>query len=253
MPFKKAPDSDSLVIMNAAETIIQRAKTTVNAYEVTVERLSAAIKIGLYRPTEQLPSERELADIMGVSRTTIREAIRVLAAQGFLSVKRGRTGGTFVSETLAMPSVGELKQKLAQVGFTLNEILDYRLVVEPGVAELAAQRANSQQIDELQTLVNQMKQAVGQFGEHRHLDARFHLLIASATQSQRLISIVAGIHAELSDLLAIIPHSPAACLSSTDQHQHILEAIRDEQSDLARRLMTDHIDRTKRLLNGLLG
>ncbi|MBM0741526.1 FCD domain-containing protein [Phormidium sp. CLA17] len=57
----------------------------------------------------------------------------------------------------------------------------------------------------------------------------------------------------LFSLLAIIPHSPTACLSSTAQHQQILEAIRNEQGDLARRLMTDHIDRTKRLLSGLLG
>ncbi|MBD2035965.1 FadR family transcriptional regulator [Leptolyngbya sp. FACHB-321] len=239
--------------LNAAETVIQGFKTTVNAYEITVERLSAAIKMGLYRPGDQLPTERDLADIMGVSRTTVREAIRVLAAQGFLSVKRGRTGGTFVCEGLVLPSVCELKQRLEQRGTTLNEILDYRLVMEPGVAELAAQRANSQQLDELQSLVDRMKQAANHFNDHRHLDTKFHLLIASATQSRRLTTIVAGIHAELSDLLAIIPHSPAACLSSTAQHQQILDALREEQADLARQLMADHIDRTQRLLNGLLG
>jgi DNA-binding FadR family transcriptional regulator len=239
--------------LNAAETVIQGSKATVNAYEITVERLSAAIKMGLYRPGDQLPTERDLADIMGVSRTTVREAIRVLSAQGFLSVKRGRTGGTFVCEALTLPSVRELKQKLEQRSTTLSEILDYRLVMEPGVAELAAQRANSQQLDELQSLVGQMKQAANHFNDHRHLDTKFHLLIASATQSRRLTTIVAGIHAELSDLLAIIPHSPAACCSSTEQHQQILDALREEQANLARRLMADHIDRTQRLLNGLLG
>jgi DNA-binding FadR family transcriptional regulator len=142
--------------------------------------------MGLYRPGDQLPTERDLADIMGVSRTTVREAIRVLSAQGFLSVKRGRTGGTFICEALTLPSVRELKQKLEQRGTTLSEILDYRLVMEPGVAELAAQRANSQQLDELQSLVDRMKQAANHFNDHRHLDTKFHLLIASATQSRRL-------------------------------------------------------------------
>ncbi len=253
MPMPTHCNLSSIEGLNAAETVIQGFKTTVNAYEMTVERLSAAIKMGLYRPGDQLPPERDLATIMGVSRTTVREAIRVLAAQGFLSVKRGRTGGTFIGEALALPSVCELKQRLAQRGTTLNEILDYRLVMEPGVAELAAQRATSHQIEELQTLVDQMKQAANHFSDHRHLDTRFHLLIASATQSQRLTTIVAGIHTELSDLLAIIPHSPAACFSSTEQHQQILDALRDNQADLARRLMADHIDRTKRLLTGLLG
>ena len=67
----------------------------------------------------------------------------------------------------------ELKQKLEQRGTTLNEILDYRLVMEPGVAALAAQRANSQQLNKLQALVDQMKQAANHFHDHRHLDTKF--------------------------------------------------------------------------------
>ena len=222
------------------------------AYEVTVERLSAAIKMGLYRAGEQLPSERELSEIMGVSRTTLREAIRVLVVQGFLTVKRGRTGGTFVADVLTVPSVRELKQRLLQTGATLSDILDHRLIVEPGVAALAAQRVNREQIDSMQQLVKQMVHVADQFGEHRHLDTEFHLSIARATQSDRLISIVAGIHAELSDLLAIIPHSAAACLASATQHQQILDAIAEGESEMARFWMTEHIGRTSSLLKGLL-
>lgn len=232
---------------------IWNAKFGTNAYEVTVERLTAAIKMGLYRSGQQLPAERELAEIMGVSRTTLREAIRVLVAQGFLRVKRGRTGGTFVAEALILPNVVELKQRLRQKGATLSDILDHRLVVEPGVAALAADRATFQQLENLQSLVKQMAKVVKQFHEHRHLDTEFHLAIAKATQSDRLVAVVAGIHADLSDLLAIIPHSPAACLDSVTQHQQIVTAIHEGNSDLARHLMAAHITRTSSLLNGLLG
>ena len=242
----------SATVQNSVEALMWGAKSG-NAYEVTVERLSAAIKMGLYRSGDQLPNERDLAEIMGVSRTTLREAIRVLVAQGFLSVKRGRTGGTFVTAALTLPSVRELKQRLIESGTTLNDILDHRLIVEPGVAELAAQRANRGQIDAMQTLIDRMSEVADQFGEHRCLDTEFHLSIARATQSDRLASMVAGIHAELSDLLAVIPHSSAACLDSALQHQAILDAIATERSDLARQLMSDHITRTNRLLNGLLG
>lgn len=237
----------------AIAALMWNIKSASHAYETTVECLSAAIKMGLYRPGEQLPAERDLADMMGVSRTTLREAIRVLVEQGFLSVKRGRAGGTFVADTLTLPTVVQLKQRLLQQGATLNDILDHRFVVEPGVAALAADRATPSQLDDLQTLVNQMSKVVKHFDEHRRLDTEFHLLIAKATQCDRLVSVMAGIHADLSDLLAIIPHSAAACLDSVVQHQQILDAIHEKDGDRARQLMTDHITRTESLLIGLLG
>lgn len=250
---KKEIKVQSVTVQNSVEALLWSAKSSMNAYEMTVERLGAAIKMGLYRPGDQLPTERELAELMGVSRTTLREAIRVLVAQGFLSVKRGRTGGTFVAAALTPPSVRELKQHLEQSGATLSDILDYRLIVEPGVAALAAQRATRPQIKAMQTLVDRMPHVVNQFAEHRRLDTEFHLAIAQATQSDRLAAIVASIHAELSDLLAVIPHSAAACLDSAMQHQQILAAIKAAQPETTRMLMTQHIVRTNSLLNVLLG
>jgi len=248
-------DSEKILTNRSTEiaALMWGIKSGSNAYEITVERLSAAIKMGLYRQGEQLPAERELAELMGVSRTTLREAIRVLVEQGFLSVKRGRNGGTFVAEVPLKPSVVELKQRLSQIGTTLNDILDYRLVVEPGVAALAADRATPAQLDQLQTLVAQMPHVADQFAEHRRLDTQFHLSIAKATQCDRLVSAIASIHADLSDLLAIIPHSPTACLVSAMQHDRILQAIQAGDADRARQLMTDHITRTNSLLKGLIG
>lgn len=251
MPHLKS-DVRSLSTIHAIAAIVQGVKSSTNAYEVTVERLSAALKMGLYRTGDQLPSERDLAEIMGVSRTTLREAIRVLVAQGFLTVKRGRTGGTFVADSITVTNVRELKQRLRQTGATLNDILDHRWIVEPSIAALAAQRVNRKQVNAMQTLVKQMSQVAEQFSEHRRLDTEFHLSIARATQSDRLVSIVAGIHAELSDLLAIIPHSPTACLASATQHQQILDAIAAGEPETARLCMTEHIGRTSSLLKGLL-
>lgn len=246
-------ESRSRTDLPAIANLMPNGKVGANAYEVTVERLSAAIKMGLYRRGEQLPAERELAEIMGVSRTTLREAIRVLTAQGFLWVKRGRAGGTFVAAELSLPSVVELKQRMLETGVTLDDILDHRLVVEPGVVALAADRATAAQLAEIQNVVNQMPQVVQQFAEHRRLDTEFHLLIAKATQCDRLVAVVTNIHADLSDLLAIIPHSPAACLDSFTQHQQILSTIQVGDSDRARQLMTNHVTRTSSLLKGLLG
>ena len=73
-----------------AEASLRGSKPTINPFEVTLERLGAAIKMGLYDPGDQLPSERDIAQMMGISWTTVREAIGLLVAQGVLVVKRGR-------------------------------------------------------------------------------------------------------------------------------------------------------------------
>lgn len=244
---------DDRIEPSAVETVIRGGGSVFNVYETTVERLGAAIKMGLYQAGEQLPNERDLAQLMGVSRTTLREAIRVLVAQGFLRVQRGRGGGTFVAQEVLFPTVLELQQRLSQQGKTLGAILDYRLVVEPGVAELAAQRIDGSQVQALQSLVHQMTKVTHRFQEHRRLDTEFHWLIARSTQVERLAAVVAGIHTELSDLLMVIPHSPAACADSASQHQQLLEAIQTGQATLARTLMADHVARTSSLLKGLLG
>ncbi|MEM7773526.1 MAG: FadR/GntR family transcriptional regulator [Cyanobacteria bacterium P01_A01_bin.37] len=232
---------------------IRGAKAGVNVFEVTVERLSSAIKMGLYQPGEQLPSEPEMADLMGVSRSTLREAIRVLLVQGILVVRRGRTGGTFVSETFAPPSVLDLQKRLDADGVSIQEILDYRTIVETGIVGLAAGRSLPHQQQELQNLVDQMREAEANFSDYRRLDTQFHLLLARATQSNRLITIMADIHAELSDLMAVIPHSQAACTHSTEQHQQLVDAIRNGDIDRAKTIMEEHVGGTRSLLNGLLG
>lgn len=246
-------DSDSEQPLSSVEAVLKGTKSGANAFEVTVERLSSAIKLGLYQPGEQLPPEPEMAELMGVSRTTLREAIRVLLVQGIVTVRRGRTGGTFVSEPFAPPSVRDLQQRLSKSGVAIQDILDYRLVVETGVVGLAAERSRPDQRRELQSLVDQMHGAVANFSEYRRLDTQFHLLLARATQSNRLITIMADVHAELSDLMAVIPHSQAACIQSTEQHQRMVDAIQASDGSDAKAWMETHVGGTRSLLNGLLG
>lgn len=239
--------------LSTVNALLRGTKPTTNAFESTVERLSAAIKMGLYRSGSQLPPEPEMAEIMGVSRNTLREAIRVLLVQGILTVKRGRTGGTFVSGSFAPPSVVDLRQRLSASNISVQEILDHRLIIEVGVAGLAAQRATDQQQQALQTLVDKMFLAEDDFREYRRLDTCFHLLLASATQSNRLISVMADTHAELSDLMSAIPHSKPVCAHSSRQHRRLADAIQKGQVALAKSVMEEHTSGTYSLLNGLLG
>jgi GntR family transcriptional repressor for pyruvate dehydrogenase complex len=224
-----------------------------NAFEVTVERLGSSIKMGLYTPAQQLPSERQLAEMMGVSRTTIREAIRVLTVQGILTVRRGRSGGTFVAGEMRPPSVQELHERIRRRGTSLGEILDHRLIMETGVAELAAERATAAQRGEIAELVEHMKEAEEDFVAYRRLDTAFHMLLAQAAGSPRLSAVIADIHAELSDVMSIVPYSREACVHSTTQHRRIARAVINGQGSAARAAMREHVGATSSFLRGLLG
>ena len=237
----------------SAEALLRSPRSSGNAFEVTVERLGSAIRMGLFGRGEQVPTERELCELMGVSRTTVREAIRVLTVQGMVEVRRGRSGGTFVSRQLTSPSVEDLRKQVRRRGTSLIEILDYRLVVETGIAELAAQRRSAELYERLVELAERMHDAEDDFSRYRTMDTQFHFVIAKATGVKRLSTVLAEIHAELSDLMAMVPHSREACIHSTEQHERIARAVADGNATRARNEMREHVLATASFLKGLLG
>ncbi len=109
-----------------------------NAFEETVERLLTAIKLGVVAPGERFPAERELAAQLGISRLTLREAIRELHEAGYVCSRRGRFGGTFVTYTRPAPDSGELRRLALQDADKLTDALRFRLAVETGAAEALA-------------------------------------------------------------------------------------------------------------------
>jgi len=110
-----------------------------NAFEETVERLLTVIKLGLVGPGERFPPERELAAQFGISRLTLREAIRELQQAGYVESRRGRAGGTFVTGAPPAPDRGELRRLAREEGDRLTDALTFRLALETGAAEALAQ------------------------------------------------------------------------------------------------------------------
>jgi GntR family transcriptional repressor for pyruvate dehydrogenase complex len=219
-----------------------------NAFEVTVERLARSIRLGVLVDGDRLPPERELAETFGVSRVTLREAIRTLRGAGLLESRRGRGGGTFVVAPSARSRTDALD---AAVRPALNDTLDLRRIVEPGAAALAAERSLS--AADRATLTACLREATDCSTDARRLaDCRLHMAIAAAGESPSLVAVVADLQMKLTELLRGIPVIAANIAHSDRQHAAVVAAILSGQPDLARSTMEEHVDGTAALLRGLL-
>jgi DNA-binding FadR family transcriptional regulator len=224
-----------------------------NAFEEAVQRILQAIKLGAVTAGDRLPPERELAKRLGVSRVTLREALRALVEAGYVESRRGRSGGTFVvyrpdTHTPAVPQ--PLTSDMAQ---HLDDALVLRAVLEPGVAELAATTALEPDARGcLQARLREVS-ATGSRETHRLADARLHLAIAEITGSAALIAAVADVQMSLSELLLAIPVLAANIEHSHRQHAAIVDAILSQRPGQARAQMRAHVDATAALVRGFLG
>ena len=211
----------------------------------------AAIRLGVFSLGAALPPERELAERMGVSRATLREAIAGLRAADMVRTTRGRGGGTVVS--YRPPDPGSDPDGIAGRRDELLDSLVFRRVVEPGACHVAASRtlAASERMV-LNTALAEVDAASGP-AEHRQADSRLHLAIASVCDSPMTVQAVTEVQMCLHDMLQAIPVLEVNIEHSNAQHRSIVTAIIRGEPTKARRAMEQHCDDTAALLRGLLG
>lgn len=230
----------------ALEAVFMPVRTA-STFEETVERLGSAIRAGLLVPGAKLPPERELAGQLKISRSTLRQALTALVQSGHLVSLRGRSGGTFVAEQ--PPLTEHAGEPLDQGAWA---VLDYRVAIESGAVLLAAERGSEAQFARLEELVAKMAGELENFGEYRRTDIRFHIGIAEAAHSPRLVSAMTDVQAQMSDLIALIAHPPEVLIRSNEQHGRLLKALRKGDGAKGAQLMREHSEGTEHILAGLL-
>jgi GntR family transcriptional regulator, transcriptional repressor for pyruvate dehydrogenase complex len=238
--------TSSLDRATAAETVFAPVASQ-TAFEETVDRIGTAIKLGLLPPGTRLPAERELCTRLGIARSTLRQALVALGQSGHLHATRGRGGGTFVADPQP-PAAPPSPEMLA----AWREVCDQRMVVEVGVAVLAAERASTKELDELHELIVALDDMLEDFSSYRRADVRLHVLLAQSTRSPRLVSAMTEVQGAMTELISLIAHPPEVLDSSNSQHRRLLAALRRGDESAAAREMTEHLRGTEHILAGLL-
>jgi GntR family transcriptional repressor for pyruvate dehydrogenase complex len=219
------------------------------AYQLVVDRFRRAIHLRQYVPGDRLPSERKLAESLGVSRVTVREALRVLQGEGYVESRRGAAGGPFIVPM--MEPTDRLRAILRERREEFESILDFRIVVEGGAARLAAERRTEADLDRLRGALDEMRSSSG-LVPFRRADSAFHLTVANAAANAMLRESIerarAAMFLPMDSLEQEVPLS-----HWVDAHLELLGAIEAQDSATAERAMTKHVERNRSEIRTLLG
>jgi DNA-binding FadR family transcriptional regulator len=225
-PAEPGPGVSGRDLLSMAKEVVYAPIVGESLVDLTAKRLVTIVSLGLIEVGEHLPSEPELAERLGVSPATLREALASLRGAGLLATRRGRGGGTVVVRDVVPPPPEEARRRLAARSFEeLRDLGDYRGAIARRAAELAADRATPSELDLLGELVTGMAGS-DSLAAVRRLDVQLHIGIAGAARSSWLTAGETTIQAELSDFASLVTSPGAVLRAANDQHREIVEALR---------------------------
>ena len=217
---------------------IQSAK----AFELVAEQIEKRILDGELRSGDRLPTEREMAEQFRVSRTAVREAMKILSQKGLVDMRPGR--GTIVidgANEAMQHSIGlVMKLKLGEVGGSDN-LVEVRGILETEIAALAAARATEKEIAAMQEAVDEMDDSLGDADAFIAADNRFHEALAQATQNALILILVRSIVNPLSEQRKQIFNVEGGPQRGQIHHRRILESVMQRDPEAARAAMRSHL------------
>ena len=220
--------------------------------ELVCERIEQLVLEGALSPGEKLPAERQLADRLGVSRPSLREALRILATRGILRSKRG--GGTYVTEKLNPTLEDPLLELISNAPDSHADVLELRHAIESLAASLAAERRTDTDKDNLRATYKRLIEShrLGDPALEARADADFHLAIGEASHNVVLLLVMRSLFSLLKKSIRFNLENlytyGGMFEKVRDQHYHLLTAILNGDSDAARAASDLHIDQVEKTL-----
>lgn len=217
-----------------------------NGFEEALEQILQVVRLGLVPGGERLPSERELAGRLGISRVTLRAVLHVLTEEGLVESRRGRYGGTFVRRGAA-PGGAPLTVAAADV----EDILTFREALETGAAGLCAARTlETGERERLHAALDATRDSAAD--DYRRQDTLFHLTLVELAGSPSLTAQYAGARAKVNGLLDRIPLLVRNLEHAQQQHAALVDAVVGGDAERARSVAGEHCAGTAALLRGFL-
>jgi len=223
--------------------VIFQAVRSGKAPQTIIKNIRENILNGKLNPGDKLPPEHELLKSFSVSRQTLREALRVLEMQGFLQIRVGAKGGTFVAEVNMDVTKDSLINFLHYKKLTISHLAVARHLLEPYFASIAAKNMTDAEIAELEELLKQAKNSLndGDIETLRKKEVQFHRLLAQVSQNPLLILIHDFIESLLEDTKRILNPDIEFSHRVMEMHEKIFKAIKEHDSEAASKLIIDDI------------
>lgn len=228
--------------------MLPEIKPNQKVYQVIFHKIKDSIIEGELLPGEKLPSERELATRYNVSRTSIREALRVLEVSGIIEIKHG--DGTFIKHTNVKKVIEDLSDVIIRTeDFLIYEMLETRLILESECAYFAALRATSSDLEKIKNSIEDM-QLAGKDAELGVLaDLQFHYSVAEAAHNSVLLGLVHALGIHMKKTIQVTRSHRFAknglYQETLNEHKEIFLAISQRDADTAKQLMFSHISKIR--------
>jgi DNA-binding FadR family transcriptional regulator len=217
--------------------------TVARASSAIAEQIRSAILTGRLKAGDRLSPERELAEQFGVSRVTVRDALRSLEAMGLIAVKVGARGGAFVTAPTGSKVAQTMSDMMMMSATTPEDIVEARLIVELGTVTLACARARDEDIAQLRELCEHGRQALAAGNYTRELSLDFHAKLGQSAHNGAVGGLTQSFRSTLSMHPLRVREGSRAHELTVEEHMRIVEALERRDGGAARRAMADHLMR----------
>jgi len=213
------------------------------AYEDIVQQIRTLIEEGKLKRNDHLPSERDLSETFRVSRTTVREAIRTLESMRLLQSRQGN--GTYVLASSEEALIQPLASALFKEKDDIFDIFYIRKIIEPHAAQLAAENATPQEIEEMEEVMRTQEECIGHGENIIETDSAFHNLMVKATKNrvmERLIVALIDLLKKSRENYLMEDENDERVKRSLEGHHRVLSAVKNGDCDAARKSMLQHLE-----------
>lgn len=231
----------------AVEQVTFSAAKPQRAFDNIIEQVRSMLRSGQLRPGQKLPSERDFATQLGVSRNTVREAMRMLEIAGLVTLKRGHTGGAFVSDSNSDALTRAFADGLILMQYTITDLVDSRIAVETVTARKAAENATPEDVEELEASIARAREIASREKFDKVLQAHreFHETMIRIAGNPIMASLFQPLLDLTFDLSLRI--GPRAGESLWEHRRLMLDALRQHDGDAAARSVEDYLTELREL------